>query len=410
MAEAAIHDQARAPHGPVAETRAPHLNVDPHRKVGWLELFYDLVYVATIVQLGNKLSDDVSVEGFAAFALLFVPIWWVWMGTTFYANRFVADDLPHRLLVFAQIFVVSALAITVFDGLGSTSSGFAIAYVAARFILLIMYTRAARHVPEARALTRRYVIGFAIAALVWLVSAFVPAPLRFLLWVIGLAIDFYTPLSPGSQRLQRELPPSPHHLPERLGLFTIIVFGETFIKVIGGFVGEDEFAIETIIAALLGLGLVGGLWWTYFENVAERAVDWAKGAQAWIYLHLPLQLGLIALAVGVYKLVTAQSDILADHYRLLICGALAISLLAVGLIEQFTVKRLGEKDDQLAFRLRVGGAVIALGLGFFATGMNQIVLMALLAVVSLAQVVTDVLRRDYDPLPESDIELDHHVG
>lgn len=400
-----VSEQTRAPHAPVAETRAPHLNTDPHRKVGWLELFYDLVYVATIVQLGNKLSDDVSVEGFVAFALLFVPIWWVWMGTTFYANRFVADDLPHRLLVFAQIFIVSALAITVFDGLGSTSAGFAVAYAAARGILVLMYLRASAFVPEARALTLRYAAGFSLAAVIWLVSAFVPPPLRFVLWVIGLAIDFYTPLSPGSIKLQRQLPPSPHHLPERLGLFTIIVFGETFIKVIGGFAGEEEFVIESIIAALLGLGLVGGLWWTYFENIAERAVNWARGAQGWIYMHLPLQLGLIALAVGIYKLVTAHSPIPDAKYRLLICGAVAIILLAVGVIELFTVKRAGEKDDNLAFILRIGGAVIALGLGLFGAGLNQIALMAILAVISLAQVVIDVTRREYDIQPAQEIEV-----
>ncbi len=38
------------------------------QKVGWLELFYDLVYVATIIALGNKLSEDSSTEGVLAFA------------------------------------------------------------------------------------------------------------------------------------------------------------------------------------------------------------------------------------------------------------------------------------------------------------------------------------------------------
>ncbi|GEM_PF-1790894 len=36
---------------------------EEHRKATWLELFYDLVYVATIVQLGNFLSDNVSLQG-----------------------------------------------------------------------------------------------------------------------------------------------------------------------------------------------------------------------------------------------------------------------------------------------------------------------------------------------------------
>jgi low temperature requirement protein LtrA len=50
------------------------------RKVGWLELFYDLIYVATIIQLGNALSHHISVFGFLAFAGLMVPLWHTWTG------------------------------------------------------------------------------------------------------------------------------------------------------------------------------------------------------------------------------------------------------------------------------------------------------------------------------------------
>ncbi len=371
---------------------APHLNTDPHRKVSWLELFYDLVFVATIVQLGNKLSEDVSTLGFLSFVLLFIPIWWVWMGTTFYSNRFTADDLIHHLLVFAQIFAVSALAIHVFDGLGDTSAGFALAYAAARGLLVLMYLRAAQHVELARPLARRYAAGFAVAALIWLISAFVPTPLRFILWGVGLLIDFGTPLSPGSIHLQRQLPPSPHHLPERLGLFTIIVFGESFIKVIGGFSGH-EIEFQRVIVALLGLILVGSLWWVYFENVAERAVNWARGAQIWLYTHLPLQVGLVALGVGVYKLVTLHDHGLPDQYRWLICGAVALALLAIAVIEACTVKGEYERPGRPELALRIVGALLAVGIGLFGGDLDELLVMGLLALIGLAQVAFDLLRR-----------------
>lgn len=50
------------------------------RRVGWLELFCDLVYVASFIQLGNALSDHVGVGGFLAFAGLMVPLWLTWRG------------------------------------------------------------------------------------------------------------------------------------------------------------------------------------------------------------------------------------------------------------------------------------------------------------------------------------------
>lgn len=383
----------------------PHLNTDVHRKVSWLELFYDLVYVATVVQLGNKLSEDVSDVGFLGFALLFVPIWWVWMGTTFYANRFVADDLTHHLLIFGQIFVISALAIHVFDGLGETSAGFALAYAAARGILVLMYRRAAHYVEVARPLANRYATGFTIAAVIWLISAFVPIPLRFVLWGIGLAIDFWTPLSPGSVRLQKQLPPSPHHLPERMGLFTIIVFGESFIKVIGGFSGH-AIEFQRLIVALFGLVLVGSLWWVYFQNVAERAVNWARGAQIWLYTHLLLQLGLVALAVGVYKLVTIHEEGLPDKYRLLVSGSVAIALVSLSVIEMFTVKSEGERRGRPEFYLRIVGAVAVLLIGVFGGGLDELVVMLLLAVICFAQVVFDLIRRAGTDAPENAPEIE----
>jgi len=381
----------------IASARTPHLNTDIHRKVSWLELFYDLVYVATIVQLGNKLSEDVSDLGFLGFVLLFVPIWWVWMGTTFYANRFAADDLAHHLLIFAQIFIVSALAIHVFDGLGETSAGFALAYAAARGILVIMYLRAARYVEIARPLARRYAIGFAIAALIWLVSAFVPPPFRFGLWIVGLLVDFGVPLSPESVRLQKLLPPSPHHLPERMGLFTTIVFGESFIKVIGGFSGH-EIEFQRVIVALLGLVLVGSLWWVYFENVAERAVNWARGATLWIYTHLPLQLALVALAVGIYKLVTlhgghGEESGLPAEYRLLICGSVALALLTTSVIELCMIKGAEERAGRPEFFVHLIGAIAAVAVGIFGGALDELTVMALLALICFAQVVFDLYRR-----------------
>src|SRR5690606_21277277 len=109
------------------------------RKVAWLELFYDLVYVTTLIQLGDALSEDVSLFGFMRFVLLFIPIWWSWTGVTLYINRFMGDDVWHRVLIFLQIFAVAALAISVSEAWGSLSIQFTIAYVGIRLILVLLY-------------------------------------------------------------------------------------------------------------------------------------------------------------------------------------------------------------------------------------------------------------------------------
>ena len=64
-----LHTEAHEAHGEAH--REAH--GEEERKVTWLELFYDLVYVATIIQMGNMLSHDISWLGFLKFIALFIP-------------------------------------------------------------------------------------------------------------------------------------------------------------------------------------------------------------------------------------------------------------------------------------------------------------------------------------------------
>ena len=91
------------------------LGEDQARRSTWLELFFDLVFVVAVAQLGQQLSEDVTAEGLFRFLGFSVPVWWAWMGFTFYANRFDTDDLPYRLLIFVAMLGVAALATTLPD-------------------------------------------------------------------------------------------------------------------------------------------------------------------------------------------------------------------------------------------------------------------------------------------------------
>jgi len=57
------------------------------RHATWLEFFFDLVFVLAVAQLGALLNADPSADGFLLFALLFVPVRWVWTGFSYYPER-----------------------------------------------------------------------------------------------------------------------------------------------------------------------------------------------------------------------------------------------------------------------------------------------------------------------------------
>ena len=76
---------------------------EKERRATWLELFYDLVFVAVVSQLAENLDHNISLIGLLSFVALFVPVWFAWIGATFFATRFGTDDLAHRILTLLQM-------------------------------------------------------------------------------------------------------------------------------------------------------------------------------------------------------------------------------------------------------------------------------------------------------------------
>ena len=92
------------------------------------------------------------------------------------------------------------------------------------------------------------------------------------MWVAAVAIEVLTPSTtiPHQSRLPLL---STSKFPERFGLFTIIVLGEAIVGVINGLSevhDETHFTAPTMTAGVLGLAIVFGLWWIYFDFVARR--------------------------------------------------------------------------------------------------------------------------------------------
>ena len=116
--------------------------LEPGRRVTWMELFFDLIFVAAVAQVGTHLRDDYSPAGLLRFSLLFVMIWWSWLGHTNFSTRFDTDDLIQRSLTALQIFLVAVMAINATGPLdGRDSAGFVAVYAAMRLVLALQYFR-----------------------------------------------------------------------------------------------------------------------------------------------------------------------------------------------------------------------------------------------------------------------------
>ena len=106
------------------------------RRATWLELFYDLVFVAAIARavhaLGHVHDGHIAAEYYVKYVLIMVPLWWAWTGHTLFANRFDTDDSPQRLMTFAQMACAISLAVFIDPDFDPHYRGFLFSYVAFR--------------------------------------------------------------------------------------------------------------------------------------------------------------------------------------------------------------------------------------------------------------------------------------
>src|SRR5215510_11999061 len=101
-------------------------SADHGRKVTWLELFFDLIFVAAVSQVASPLHHDYTWNGLARLTPLFLLIWWAWTGHSVFATRFDTDDAVQRGLTLLQMFAVAIMAANAKDALDSrNSAGFA---------------------------------------------------------------------------------------------------------------------------------------------------------------------------------------------------------------------------------------------------------------------------------------------
>jgi len=207
------------------------------RRATWLELFFDLIFVAAVAQVGRPLHSEYSFAALLRYGFLFFLIWWAWLGHTLYSTRFDTDDLIQRVMTLVQMFAVAVMAANAGEALDSRSAaGFGAACAGMRIILVLQYLRA-RSIEKSKRLTNHHAGRFGLAAAMWIAAAFLGAPLRFWIWGEAVLLDIGTTVL--SSRHEKALPLHPEHLPERFGLFTIILMGESLVAIMRGIENQE---------------------------------------------------------------------------------------------------------------------------------------------------------------------------
>jgi len=305
------------------------------RHASWLELFFDLVFVLAVAQVTKILTESSDPGGLLKYAVLFIPIWWSWVGYTFYADRFETDEAEYRILMFCGMLTVAAFSLCVgnaFTLAGDTAA--IVTYVLVRIVLIALYARAAYFVPLARAYCLQFIKGFGTAVGLWLFSLALPSPYRYIVWGMAMLLELCTPFL--NRRNTKLIPIDRSHIPERLGLFTIIVLGEAVIATAMG-ASQTAWTVPSVTTAAFGFAMAAAIWWMTFDFVEDNAASSGGLIARFIYLygHFFVVASIVAIGVGVEHAIQETGE---THLHLpslaLMGGGVGVYLTAITVIKK----------------------------------------------------------------------------
>ncbi|ONI89854.1 low temperature requirement protein A [Actinosynnema sp. ALI-1.44] len=278
-----------------------------------LELFFDLVFVFALTQVTALMAEKPDAEGLLRGALLLSVIWWSWIGYSWLSNLVKADEGPARTAMLAAMGAMFLLALAIpeaFDDLPGGLDGplvLAFCYLLVRVVHVWLFWIAAEDDAGLRAQILRFVPSMVGGTALLAIASQLTGTAQTLLWAAAVLADYGGTYLIGTSGWRLN---SARHFAERYGLIIMIALGESIVA-IG--VGVTHLAISwpIVLAAVLGLAIAAALWWSYFDThviICERALSEAKGDErvsmgrtAFTYLHLPLLIGIVLLALGLKK-------------------------------------------------------------------------------------------------------------
>jgi low temperature requirement protein LtrA len=382
------------------------------RHASWAELFFDLVAAAGVSALAHVLRFELDAAALALYALLFLAFWLSWTTFMLYSN--VAADQTRVLRLLIGMFGLGVMAASV-PGVAHTVLGdggtvrplnvFAIAYIATRIYGSQSWRRG-------EVLVDFPVARFTVGLLPWFASIWVDEPWKLALWAVGIGLDLALTLVISGNKILEQVQvrfteraatrrrpgygarpdgqgpvihgvsADPALLSERLGLFVIIVLGESVVQVVNAAAAAQfsagllatGIASFVLLAGMFGLSVVFG--YAGLPHMRAGRIP----ARAALGLHC-LVTGVVAtMAVSLSSVVRHGSDPLSGPGRWLLCGAVA-AYFTLGVVTGVASR---SSDRQRTISRIITGVAVPLLLGLLAPGVSGRALVAWLALVVLA--------------------------
>jgi low temperature requirement protein LtrA len=300
------------------------------KRVSWAELYFDLVFVFAITQVSTLLHHDHSWAGCGRALIVFVPIYWVWVGTSIQSNVNDMSQPLGRLSIFAVALGGLFMAMAVPHAYEDWGLLFACAYWASRLVL------GARQFLGPRLALNPFTVSMFVTGPLLVVGALLDDDARTAVWLAAAALDLSTPTLFRTRLRQMHF--DAEHLTERFGLFVLIAIGESVVAIGAPVAARPDVDAWSLIAVATAFALSTGLWWVYFHfatdamrhALATASVQLHVTRHVLSYGHVGFIASVIAVAVGMSEAVNHPTSPMDHGVAALLYGGCAAYLATFG--------------------------------------------------------------------------------
>ncbi|WP_426310828.1 low temperature requirement protein A [Cellulosimicrobium sp. E-16] len=279
-------------------------------RVGYVELFFDLVFVFAVTQLSHGLIAHPGAETLAHTLVLGVAVWWVWVFTMWTTNWLDPERVPVRTMLVVLMLLGLVLASAIPEAFGDKALLFAVMLVTMQvgrsaFVLVAL----GRVWPENAVNFVRITTWFVVSGSLWIAGAVVEEH-RLVLWAVACVIDLAGPRAMfwlpwlGASRASTWVVRG-EHMAERVSLFVIICLGESII-VTGAAFAELPLDATTVSAFCSAFASTVLMWLLFFDRSERRATEYFTSREergmvaqtAYTYVPFVIVAGIVLTAVA----------------------------------------------------------------------------------------------------------------
>lgn len=309
-------------------------NFKDEKKVEYLELVYDLIFVYLIRKnnslLHNAPDGIIGLDLYTTYIFCTFAIIQIWFFTTFYINRYGKNGIKETLLVFANMYLLYYMG----DGTRvywhEHYKRYSVAWALILFNIAIAYYTEYRHIKSdkekkhvIRMMTTILIQSFIVAVSlpIYTVTGISIAPFAVLTGIVLIAV-----MGKANKLLEVDFP----HLTERVMLYVVLTFGEMIIGIASHFGGKITPA--SIFYSLIPFLITVGLFLSYgtlYDNIIDRQMS--TNATGYMLIHMFLIFALTNMTTAL-EYMNEEENFFMSKTILMACSLLLYYLLLFAMI------------------------------------------------------------------------------